>query len=108
MKKRIGAIFTFVLFLSVAHAVHAGQITIVAEDIKGKAVRNVRFSCLRTGAVSAPTTTEGRTKLPVPDELKPGQRRKYGLDTSAMPRRIGFSSVRGTDGLRPQRAGTAR
>jgi hypothetical protein len=46
--------------------------TVVAVDVKGRPVKDVRFSALETGAPSAPTTAEGRTQVAVPPGLTPG------------------------------------
>jgi tetratricopeptide (TPR) repeat protein len=64
-------LLVIVLHLS-ASAAAAVQITIVAEDYKGRPVKDVHFTSLATGAVSAPTTAEGRTKVELPAGLKPG------------------------------------
>jgi tetratricopeptide (TPR) repeat protein len=65
-------LFVVVMHLS-ASAAATNQITVVAEDIKGILVKDVRFTSLATGVVSAPTTAEGRTKVTLPADLRPGE-----------------------------------
>lgn len=72
MKNPTYILGVFLLLFTAAHVSYAGQITIVAEDVKGREIKNVRFSVLATGAISAPTTADGRTKVALPAELQPG------------------------------------
>ncbi len=72
MKRLAHILWIFLLSMYCAQGVSAEHVTIVAEDIKGRAVRNVRFSVLATGLVSAPTTSDGRTQMALPAGLKPG------------------------------------
>jgi tetratricopeptide (TPR) repeat protein len=74
MKRVVNIILIVTILHLFAHTADAAQITVMAEDIKGIMVKNVIFVCIATGAKSPPTTTEGRTKVALPDGVKPGQR----------------------------------
>ena len=62
-----------ILFPLLGHVASAANITIFAEDTKGQPVRAVRFNFLNTGALSPPSTAEGRVVVYLKGDFKPGQ-----------------------------------